>query len=73
VPLYCGEFGVYPPQAKAEHRAHWFRDFGSVLAANRIGWPVWGWDAGFGLNRRHLNGKFAVDTIVAEALGFKPA
>ncbi|MCX8155237.1 MAG: glycoside hydrolase family 5 protein [Verrucomicrobiae bacterium] len=73
VPLYCGEFGVFPPYAKSEHRANWFRDFGQVLAENRIGWAVWGWDEGFGLNRRWLDGKPVVDTVVAEALGLKPA
>ena len=73
VPLYCGEFGVFPSHSKPEHRANWFRDFGEVLAANRIGWAVWGWDEGFGLNRKHLNGKPVVDAVVAHALGLKPS
>ena len=73
VPLYCGEFGVFPPFAKPEDRANWFRDFGQVLAANQIGWAVWGWDEGFGLNRQIKNGQPVVDTVVAEALGLKPA
>ncbi len=73
VPLYCGEFGVFPPYAKPEHRANWFRDFGEVLAANKIGWAVWGWDEGFGLNRRKVNGKPVVDAVVAQALGLKTA
>ena len=71
VPLYCGEFGVFPARSKPEHRANWFRDFGEVLAENRIGWAVWGWDEGFGLNRRMVNGKPVVDTVVAQALGLK--
>jgi len=41
VPLYCGEFGVLPLRSKPEHRANWFKDFGQVLAENRIGWAVW--------------------------------
>jgi len=69
VPLYCGEFGVFPPKAKAEHRANWFRDFGQVLAENQIGWAVWGWDEGFGLGRRYVGGKPEVDKTVAAALG----
>jgi aryl-phospho-beta-D-glucosidase BglC (GH1 family) len=69
VPLYCGEFGVFPSFAKPEHRANWFRDFGQVLAENQIGWAVWGWDEGFGLNRRHVNGTLEVDRTVATALG----
>ena len=71
VPLYCGEFGVYPPHAKTEHRSIWFRDFGEVLAANRIGWAVWGWDEGFGLNRKLMASQPVIDTAVAQALGLK--
>jgi len=69
VPLYCGEFGVLPTYAKAEDRANWFRDFGEVLADNRIGWSVWGWDEGFGLNRRYVDGKPEIDKTVATSLG----
>jgi endoglucanase len=71
VPLYCGEFGVFPRVAKPEHRANWFRDFGEVLREHRIGWAVWGWDEGFGLNRRLENGKPVVDPVVAQALGLR--
>lgn len=71
VPLYCGEFGVFPPYAKPEHRANWFRDFGEVLAENQIGWAVWGWDEGFGLNRKYVDGKPEIDNTVARALGLK--
>lgn len=71
VPLYCGEFGVYPPHTRPEHRANWFRDFGEVLAENRIGWAVWGWDEGFGLNRKIQDGQAVVDQVVAKALGLK--
>jgi aryl-phospho-beta-D-glucosidase BglC (GH1 family) len=69
VPLYCGEFGVFPPYAKPEHRANWFRDFGQVLAENKIGWAVWGWDEGFGLNRHYADGKPEIDHTVAASLG----
>jgi len=71
VPLYCGEFGVYPTYTHAEHRAAWFRDFGQVLAENRIGWAVWGWDEGFGLNRRKAGSQLIVDPVVVEALGLR--
>jgi aryl-phospho-beta-D-glucosidase BglC (GH1 family) len=71
VPLYCGEFGVFPARGKPEDRARWFHDFGEVLAENRIGWAVWGWDEGFGLNRKMVNGKPVVDAVVAKALGLK--
>jgi aryl-phospho-beta-D-glucosidase BglC (GH1 family) len=73
VPLYCGEFGVFPPYAKAEHRANWFRDFGQVLSENQIGWAVWGWDEGFGLNRSYVDGKPKVDNTVASSLGLTAA
>ena len=73
VPLYCGEFGVFPARSKPEHRANWFHDFGEVLAENRIGWAVWGWDEGFGLARRKVDGKPVVDAVVAKALGLKAA
>ena len=73
VPLYCGEFGVYPPYAKPEHRANWFRDFGQVLSENQIGWAVWGWDEGFGLNRKYEDSKPHVDEMVAVSLGLTPA
>lgn len=71
VPLYCGEFGVFPRVAQPEHRANWFRDLGAVLKEHRIGWAVWGWDEGFGLNRRLENGKPVVDAVVAQALGLR--
>ena len=71
VPLYCGEFGVIPRHPLPEHRANWFRDFGQVLAENKIGWAVWGWDEGFGLSRRYEDGKPEVDQVVVEALGLK--
>jgi endoglucanase len=73
VPLYCGEFGVFPPYAKPEHRANWFRDFGQVLAENQIGWSVWGWDEGFGLSRKYVAGKPEVDRTVAASLGLTVA
>jgi aryl-phospho-beta-D-glucosidase BglC (GH1 family) len=71
VPLYCGEFGVFPARSIPEHRANWFRDFGEVLAEHRIGWAVWGWDEGFGLARKKVDGKPVVDPVVAQALGLK--
>jgi endoglucanase len=71
VPLYCGEFGVFPPHARPEHRATWFRDFGQVLAEHRIGWAVWGWDESFGLNRRYVEDQPQVDQVVAQALRLK--
>jgi hypothetical protein len=72
VPLYCGEFGVFPRYARPEHRAQWFRDFGRILRTHDLGWAVWGWDEGFGLARQHVEGRPVVDPVVAEALGLQP-
>jgi hypothetical protein len=63
---------VFPRFAASEHRSNWFRDLGQVLAENKIGWAVWGWDEGFGLNRRMQNGRPAVDEVVARALDLRP-
>jgi hypothetical protein len=32
---------------------------------------VWGWDEGFGLARKKVDGKPIVDPVVAQALGLK--
>lgn len=72
VPLYCGEFGVFPRHARPEHRAQWFRDVGQILARHKVGWAVWGWDEGFGLARQWVNGRPVVDETVARALGLQP-
>lgn len=69
VPLYCGEFGVYPVVAPAESRARWFKDMGEILAESGAGWAVWGWDEGFGLSRSMRDGKLVVDPVVAKSLG----
>ncbi|GMV87083.1 MAG: hypothetical protein AMXMBFR81_00140 [Chthonomonas sp.] len=71
VPLYCGEFGVFPPYAPEASRAAWFKDFGEILAENKVGWSVWGWDEGFGLNRQMKDGKPVWDAVVARSLGLK--
>ncbi len=59
------------PDKSVSYSFHYFRDFGAMLAENKVGWAVWGWDEGFGLRRRTVDGKPVVDTVVAEALGLK--
>jgi hypothetical protein len=59
------------PDKNVGYSFHCFRDFGAVLAENKIGWAVWGWDEGFRLRRRTVDGKPVVDTVVAGALGLK--
>jgi endoglucanase len=69
VPLYCGEFGVYPLVAPPDSRRRWFRDFASVLKESGVGYSVWGWDDGFGFGRRYKDGKPVIDPVPVEALG----
>jgi len=69
VPLYCGEFGVFPQNAPPESRRNWFRDFASVLKESGVGYSVWGWDDGFGFGRKLVDGKPVIDTVPVEALG----
>jgi hypothetical protein len=71
VPLYCGEFGVYPRNAPPESRKAWFRDFASLLAESGVGYAVWGWDDGFGFGRRHENGRPLIDLVPVDALGLR--
>jgi aryl-phospho-beta-D-glucosidase BglC (GH1 family) len=70
-PLYCGEFGVFPPNAPAESRRNWFRDFAAVLKESSVGWAVWGWDDGFGFGRRREDGRLVLDPVPIAALGLK--
>lgn len=69
VPLYCGEFGVFPQNSPPESRKNWFRDFASVLKESKVGWAVWGWDDGFGFGRKIVDGKPVIDMVPVEALG----
>ncbi len=69
VPLYRGEFGVYPKNAPPNSRRRWFHDFASVLKESGVGWAVWGWDDGFGFGRRFQDGKPVIDPVPVEALG----
>lgn len=71
VPLYCGEFGVYPRNAPPDSRRRWFHDFASVLKESGVGWAVWGWDDGFGFGRKLVDGKPVIDMAPVEALGLK--
>jgi hypothetical protein len=69
VPLYCGEFGVYPLVSPPDSRRNWFRDFASVLKESGVGYAVWGWDDGFGFGRKHEGGRPVIDLVPVEALG----
>lgn len=74
VPVFCGEFGVYPPRAPAADRLRWLRDIRSVFDASGIPFAVWGYDEGFGLDRKAAaDGSIAYDRAAAEALGLEGA
>jgi endoglucanase len=45
-PVYVGEFGCYT-RADAASRARFYADFRRVLAAQKLGWAIWDWNAGF--------------------------
>jgi endoglucanase len=72
VPLYCGEFGVYPLNAPPADRARWFADLGAVLGKRQIGWAAWGWDDGFSFGRQWVNGGPQIDSVPIKPLGLKP-
>jgi hypothetical protein len=72
VPVYCGEFGVLPTNALPESRKKWYADFASVLKESKTGWAVWGWDDGFGFNRKHDGNKLILDPVPVKALGLNP-
>lgn len=71
VPLYCGEFGVYPRYCQPDSRARWFHDFGDVLRKFHIGWCVWGWDDQFGIGRRYNGSRLVLDDVVVKSLGLR--
>ena len=66
VPLWVGEFGVYPPHAPREDLLMWYRDARSAFEAHGLGWALWAYDEGFGLDRKMLpDGSFQIDEGVA--------
>ena len=71
MPVYCGEFGVFPKNAPPESRKNWFRDFASVLKESGVGWSIWGWDDGFGFGRRLINGKPQINPVPLESSGLQ--
>ncbi|MEL7529798.1 MAG: cellulase family glycosylhydrolase [Bacteroidota bacterium] len=49
VPVFCGEFGVYKPNSKENHRVFWYDEVRSYLEANNIAWTIWDYHGGFGI------------------------
>lgn len=68
VPLVVTEFGVYNSVTPPVARANWLRDVRRTLEARGIGWTVWEYRGGFGIDadlRRMCGGK----TSIRSALG----
>ncbi len=68
VPLTANEFGVYPLVAPYADRLQWFTDVHTSLERYGIGWTVWGYDDGFGLNYTKARG---MDSAVLATLGMQ--
>ena len=49
VPIYCGEFGVYIPNADPAHRVAWYQTVVQYLDSLDIAWTMWDYHGGFGL------------------------
>ncbi len=63
--LYCGEFGVYKPDAPPEDRARWIKDCVDILNQNGVDWALWAYHAGFDL----VDEKGQPDSAVMKVLG----
>lgn len=72
VPVFCGEFGVYKPNSKENHRVFWYNEVRSYLEANNIAWTIWDYHGGFGIFNDGGNDLFNHDLNVplSNALGF---
>lgn len=73
VPVFCGEFGVYIPNADPAGRVEWYRHVRTVLESKGIAWTTWDYEGGFGLFKSARGGSFDSDLNIPliEALGYK--
>jgi hypothetical protein len=71
VRLTCNEFGDYRPKTPAEARVRWLRDVRTTFDKHNIGWTMWEYSGGFGLNL-HDSAKLPLaDADVVSALGLR--
>ncbi len=68
VPLLANEFGVMPT-APYRDRLAWLTDVRTAFEDAGIGWAIWGWDDGFGLDAK----AYGMDPSVLQALGMDVA
>ncbi|MBS1709117.1 MAG: cellulase family glycosylhydrolase [Armatimonadetes bacterium] len=68
VPVFLGEFGVYPKVAPSADRAVWFKAMRA--ACESLGCPhaIWGYDDGLGLGRQIKDGKVVLDQVALKAM-----
>jgi endoglucanase len=71
VPVFCGEFGVYMPNAPREDRVAWHRLVRTALERRGISWAIWDAYGSFGLFDLPTGGRVEEDLNVplVEALG----
>ena len=74
VPVFCGEFGVYIPNANNEDRVRWYQFVVNALNNRNIAWTAWDYYGGFGIFKTERAGDFNSDlnVDVVRALGFTP-
>ena len=68
VPILCGEFGAYRPNAPEADRFGYLQDVREVLETHGIGWAMWDYLGDFGVVVEK-DGKRSVDEKTAQALG----
>lgn len=66
VPLTVNEFGVYPLVAPYSDRLQWLEDARTAFERYNVGWTLWGYDDGFGLDYTDRRG---MDKAVLTVLG----
>ncbi len=72
VPVICGEFGCYRPNAPDDDRLRYLRDVRELLEQHNIGWAVWEYSGGFGVVE-DKDGRRVVDRAMLAALGLPGA
>lgn len=72
VNIFCGEFGVYIPNADTADRVFWYQTVKDYLEEKSIPWTIWDYKGSFGLFEKGSNEIFESDLNVPllEALGF---
>lgn len=69
VPVWCGEFGVFPAFCKPEDRLAYLRDVRVGCEQAGIPWCVWEYQGNFNLIKRDQTGRPLIDAPTLRALG----